>query len=65
MVKAEVEVSVAVFALLLGRSARANKRKEGRNGLRFIGKVQLSLRRATMAGPHADSLDMVCRSSTL
>jgi hypothetical protein len=55
---AEVEVRVAVFALLLGRLARANKLKEGRNGLRFIGKVQLSLRRATLAGPHADSLDI-------
>jgi hypothetical protein len=50
---------------MLRRLARANKRKEGRNGLHLIGKVQLSLHQATLAGPHADSIDVVCRTCTL
>jgi hypothetical protein len=50
---------------MLGRLARANKRKEGRNGLHLIGKVQLSLHRTALAGAHADSIDVVCRTCTL
>jgi hypothetical protein len=60
VLKAEVEVNAGgVCMLLFGRLARANKLRKGRNGLRLIGKAQLSLHRATLAGPHAGTLDLI------